>query len=224
VRPYAQYCPISKAAEVLGDRWSLLVVRELVIGSSRFNEISRGLPGLSRGLLSKRLRHLQQVGVIERSGDGYVLTAAGEELRPLIMRLGEWGARWAFTEPEPEELDPDLLLWWMHGRIDRDRLPAARVVVEFAFSDTPRRYWLVVEPHDVSVCVSHPGLDTDLLVSSDLGTMYEVWLGRKALGDAMREDRVQLAGATPVVRAFPELLEYSPMAPYVRAASAPSTV
>jgi DNA-binding HxlR family transcriptional regulator len=218
MRSYAQYCPISKAAEVLGDRWSLLIVRELVIGSTRFNEIARGLPGLSRGLLSKRLQQLQRSGIIEQTDAGYALTRAGQDLQPLIMGLGEWGARWAFPDPAAEELDPDLLIWWMHRRIDRTRLTRERVVIEFEFSDTAKHYWLVVEPHDVSVCLTHPGFQTDVLVSSDLSTMYRVWLGREELYDALRDEQIRLSGRAPLVRAFPRWLELSPVAPFVREA------
>jgi DNA-binding HxlR family transcriptional regulator len=222
MRPYAQYCPIAKAAEVLGDRWSLLIVRELVVGSRRFNEFARGLPGLSRALLSKRLQQLQRIGVVESTDDGYALTQAGRELQPLIMGFAEWGANWAFADPAAEELDPDLLLWWMHRRIDRACLPARRVVIEFEFSDTPKRYWLVVEPGDVSVCLSHPGFETDVLVSSDLSTMYRVWLGREELYDALRDETVRLSGTPEMVRSFPRWLQLSPVAQYVREARARS--
>jgi DNA-binding HxlR family transcriptional regulator len=218
VRPYAQYCPIAKAAEVLGDRWSLLIVREMVSGSHRFNELARGLPGLSRALLSKRLQQLQRVGVVAHSAQGYELTRAGEELKPLIFGLAEWGAKWAFAEPMPEELDPDLLLWWIHRGIDPDKRPDKRVVIEFEFSDHDHRFWLVVEPEDVSVCVTPPGIETDVLVSSTLPTMYRVWLGREELYDAMRDDRVRLSGTPSMVRALPRWLEFSPVAGYVREA------
>jgi DNA-binding HxlR family transcriptional regulator len=220
VRPYAQYCPIAKAAEVLGDRWSLLIVRDMLSGSTRFNELARGLPGLSRALLSKRLRQLERAGLVERrAGGGYELTDAGEELRTIVFAFGEWGARWAFPDPTPEELDPNVLLWWVHGRIDRSRLPDRIVVVHFAFTDHRNRYWLVIEPGDVSVCLTDPGFDVDVTVTSDLETMFQVFLGRTALVDAMRDGLVDVTGTPALVRSFARWFQLSPIAYAVRAAS-----
>ena len=122
MRTYAQYCPIVRAVEVLGDRWTLLIVRDMLIGASRFNELSRGLPGLSRALLSRRLRQLANAGLVSATGDGYALTPAGLALRPLVFGLADWGARYAFGDPRADELDPEVLMWWMHGRIDTGTL------------------------------------------------------------------------------------------------------
>ena len=118
---YGQYCPITRSLEVLGDRWTLLVVRDLLVGATRFNELARGLPGMSRGLLSKRLDQLERDGLVVRADGGYHPTVACEELRPLIFGLAEWGARWAFGEPRPDELDPVVLMWWIRGGIDPER-------------------------------------------------------------------------------------------------------
>ncbi|HEX7097207.1 MAG TPA: helix-turn-helix domain-containing protein, partial [Acidimicrobiales bacterium] len=121
---YGQYCPIARAAEVLGDRWTILIVRDLLTGTSRFNDIIRGNPGLSRSLLTRRLAQLTRAGIVERQDDGsYRLTKAGAELRSLVYGLAEWGAAWAFGDPRPEELDPDLLVWWLHRGIDATKLP-----------------------------------------------------------------------------------------------------
>jgi len=122
VSRYGQYCPITRSLEVLGDRWTLLVVRDLLVGTRRFNELARGLPGMSRGLLSKRLDQLERDGLVERADGGYQPTPACEELRPLIFGLAEWGARWAFGEPRADELDPTVLMWWIRAGIDPERL------------------------------------------------------------------------------------------------------
>jgi len=223
MRPYAQYCPIAKAAEVLGERWSLLIIRDMGSGSRRFNELIRGLPGLSRALLAKRLRQLQSAGLIERAVDGgYDLTDAGRELEPLVFMLGEWGARWAFADPTGEELNPDLLLWWMKGRIDRSRLPDRIVVIQFVFTDHRHRYWLVVEPSDQSVCLTDPGFEVDVVVTSDLDTMHQVWLGRTPLADALKDESIQLDGTPALVRSFSRWFQLSPIAYAVRAASTSS--
>src|SRR5262245_12615683 len=134
---YHQYCPVARATEILADRWTPLIVRELLAGSRHFNDIQRGLPGISRSLLVSRLRHLEDSQVIERRTGTrpniteYILTDAGRDLKLVIERLGAWGVKWAFGEPKPEELDPALLLWKIHQRIHRQLLPPARTVVEF---------------------------------------------------------------------------------------------
>ena len=164
-------CPVARTSEILADRWTPLIVRELILGSRRFNEIERGLPGISRSLLASRLRNLEDAGVIERLPGAqpkvreYHLSDAGRDLKPVVDALGAWGVRWAFGEPKPQELDAGLLVWRMHQRIDRDLLPERRTVVEFEFTGPRgRRVWLVLEPREVSVCVTPPRFDADLVV------------------------------------------------------------
>jgi DNA-binding HxlR family transcriptional regulator len=212
MRTYAQYCPIAKATEVLGERWSLLIMRDMLPGRRRFNELARGLPGISRAMLAKRLRQLEAAALIARDDDGYVMTEAGADLEPVIMALAEWGARHAFTDPAPEELDPDLLLWWIHGRIDRRALPDRIVVVQFTFADHASRYWLVVEPQDTSVCLTDPGFEIDVEVRTDLATLYQVWLGRDPLADAVRDGRIELRGSPALTRTFSTWFQRSPVA------------
>ncbi len=186
VRTYAQYCPIVRAVEVLGERWTLLIVREMLTGARRFNEMARGLPGLSRALLARRLRQLEAAGLVERADDGgYDLTRAGEDLRPLVFGLAEWGARHAFGDPRPEELDPETLMWWFHGRIDTAEVPR-RAVVQVDITDSRRLFWLVIEPQDASVCYTDPGFDIDAVMRADLATLYQVWEAEIELLDAMR--------------------------------------
>src|SRR5687768_7880604 len=163
---YRQYCPVARAAEIVAERWTPLILRELLTGSTRFNELERGLPGISRSLLSSRLRALEAAGIVSRSvGRGrntteYALTEAGTQLQQVIERLGRWGSRWAFGEPRPDELDPVLLLWKMRRRIHHDRLPAGRVVVEFELTARrTTRLWLVLKRGEASVCLKPPGFD-----------------------------------------------------------------
>jgi DNA-binding HxlR family transcriptional regulator len=220
---YHQYCPVARASEIFADRWTPLIVRELLAGSEHFNEIQRGLPGISRSLLVERLRHLEDAGVLERRGGGranvsaYVLTDAGRELKPIIDRMGAWGVRWAFGDPKPEELDPVLLVWKIHRRIDRARLPSTRTVVEFDFRGRAgRRLWLVLEPREVSVCVRPPRFDIDIVVRADLADFYRVWLGYVDWIAAMRLGQLTIEGPPALVRAFPGWLQWSPMAKHVR--------
>ena len=150
VRGYGQYCPVAKAAEVLGDRWTLLIMRELIEGVERFNELERGLPGISRSLLAQRLRALESSGLIDRRVDGdgrpsYRLTAAGRSAEGPIMALGEWAARTLMEPvPEPRELDPSLLMWWIHRHVRRDGLPAGRTVLRVDFTGPKRATGMVV--------------------------------------------------------------------------------
>jgi DNA-binding HxlR family transcriptional regulator len=219
MRPYAQYCPIVRAIEVLGERWTLLIVRDMLTGSSRFNEIARGLPGLSRALLSQRLRQMVAAGLVVRTDDGYALTEAGEDLRPVVFGLAEWGARHAFGDPHPEELDPEVLMWWFRGRIDTSEIDR-RTVVQISFTDQRRLFWLVLEPQDASVCYADPGFEVDAVLTSDLATLYRVWNGRIDLLEAMRQGLLDLQGPRHIVQGLPRWFELSPVAHYVQAARA----
>ncbi len=216
---YGQYCPIAHALDVLGERWSLLILRDLLVGTTRFNDLARGLPGLSRSLLTKRLRQFERAGLVEHFRGEYVLTSAGRELEPIVFGLGEWGARWAFGEPDAEELDPDLLVWWMHTRLDTSQLPGKRHVLHLRFSDESKRFWIVIEGGVPSVCLVDPGYEVDVMISSSLRTMYSVWLGRISLERAVRTGEVEFSGPTALTRRMPDVLRLSPVAEMVGAAT-----
>jgi DNA-binding HxlR family transcriptional regulator len=224
MRGYAQYCPIAKGSEVLGDRWTLLIVREMLGGASGFNELQRGLPGISRSVLADRLRSLERAEIVERrigpKGKtlGYRLTLAGRDLEAVVQAIGEWGVTWAFTDPRPEELDPDLLIVWMARHVDRDQLPPARTVVQFDFRDPIKRYWMVLEPSEVSVCLQHPGFDVDLAVTVDTATLYRVYLGRTELAGALRSRKLTMRGPNELQRGFGRWFAWSAFAPASRRA------
>lgn len=229
---YGQYCPIAKAVEVLGDRWTLLIVRDLLTGTSHFNDLERGLPGISRGLLAERLRHLQRMGLVEKIDRGntrqrtaYYLTEAGQELQDVINSLLMWGARWAFEEPEPQELDPVLLMWWMRDRVNVDQLPEYRVVVQFDFAGARyETFWLLLTREDVSVCLTDPGFGLDVLVKADLAAFFQIWLGRISFDDALNDGRVEVDAIPALANALPTWFAYSLAAPTVRAVAAEVTV
>jgi DNA-binding HxlR family transcriptional regulator len=224
MRSYAQYCPVAKATEILGDRWTLLILREMLGGASGFNELQRGLPGISRSVLTDRMRALERAEVIERRTGPkgrtleYRLTPAGRDLQLVVQALGEWGATWSFTEPRLEELDPDLLIVWMARHVDRQRLPTNRTVVKFDFRDPQRRYWMVLEPSEVSVCLQHPGFDTDLEVIVDTATLYRVYLGRVELEGAIRAGQLTMSGPRTLQRGFGHWFTWSAFAPASRSA------
>lgn len=214
---YGQYCPISRCAELLGDRWTIHIVRDLLTGSSRYNELIRGNPGLSRALLSRRLRQLQAADVVEHVGDGsYVLTESGRALEPAVFALAAWGARWTFGEPRPEELDPDILLWWLHRRLDPTGLPKPRFTVYVPFTDHPNRYWIVVED-EPSLCLVDPGFDVDVTLATDLRSLYRTYLGHQSLMTAARSGEVEISGSRPAVRALFGAFHQSPVAGLVAA-------
>ncbi len=223
---YGQYCPVAQALEILGDRWTLLIIRDMLTGTRHFNDFQRGLPGISRGLLSNRLRQLQQAGVIEKrlSDSGrqtteYHLTEAGLELQTVINALLVWGVNWAFGDPSPGQLDPLLLMWWLQNRVRADQLPDERVVVQFSFYGTEVcTYWLVLAADDVSLCLTDPGYEINLLVTADLATFFKVWLGRMSYETAIADCDVQVDGIPRYVRAFPTWFAWSPAAEAVRAA------
>ncbi|GIK77823.1 MAG: transcriptional regulator [Acidobacteria bacterium] len=219
MKGYGQFCPVAKASEVLAERWTLLVVRELLCGSNRFNEIQRGVPLMSRSLLAKRLRELEQAGIVERRRGAtgrvseYHLTAAGEELRPIVMGLGEWGQRWARSELSRNELDPRLTMWDMQRNIEIDALPPHRVVIRFRFTDVdpklPRVTWLVLDGDDVDVCYRDPGYEVDLVVAGRLRVLIGAWMGDFPLTAAIRDGDLRVEGPSNLVRAFPGWLRRS---------------
>lgn len=223
-RFYDQYCPVAKGSETLGDRWTMLIVREMLQGISGFNELQRGLPGISRSVLAERLRRLERCEIIERQiGPAgrtirYRLTPAGRDLQPVIDAIGEWGATWAFTEPRPEELDPDLLIVWIARHVDHTQLPINRTVVQFDLRDPRKRYWIVLGPGEASVCVQHPGFDVDLVLRTDTKTLYQVYVGQADLGAAVRAGTVTLIGPASLRRAISRWFTWSKFAGASRAA------
>ena len=218
MRSYGQYCPVAKGAELIGDRWTLLIVRELLFGPLRFSEIEQGLPGISRSVLSERLRRLRRDGIIKQDQLGYSFTPAGEELRPVIKSIGDWVARWIMNEPARAELDPELLLLWISRHVRKEAVPRKRMVVEFRFLDLrSRRIWLVLDRNDVSVCLKHPGFEADLYLTTRTRVLYRVYMGRTTLQDAVHAGDVELEGIPNLVRAFPTWMTWSHFAPTVHA-------
>ena len=209
MRTYGQYCPIARGAEIFAERWTPLIIRNLYLGCGSFSEILEGAPGLSRTLLSQRLRQLERLGVVGSApkaggrGHRYQLTTAGHDLFTVCRTLGEWGARW--LELAPENLDPFVALWSMCNALRRDRLPDRRVVIRFEFTGRPRRerYWLLIELGDTEICKTSPGLDEDLCITADAEAFVKWHAGQLSWAQATRENRIQLDGSLSLVRAFP---------------------
>jgi DNA-binding HxlR family transcriptional regulator len=206
---YHQFCPVSKAMELLDERWTMLVVRELVSGSEHFNELRRGLPRMSPTLLSRRLHLLVRAGVVDRQVEDndvrYVLTQAGHELRPVVEALGAWGTRW-IGELGDGDLDPKLLMWDMHRHIDKDSIPDGRTVVKFRFPDAPsdaRDWWLVITRGEVDVCDVDPGHAVAVTVTANLRSMVNLWRGDLSWSNALRAGAVEVDGPEGLRRAVP---------------------
>lgn len=221
---YGQFCPVAKAMELLDERWTLLVVRELMLGSRHFNALRRGLPRMSPALLSKRLHTLVRAGVVERWQDGnrvsYQLSRAGRELEPIVEALGCWGIRW-IPDLGDEDLDPHLLLWDMHRNIDREAVPDGRTVLHFVFTDVParsRNWWIVITNDGVDVCDFDPGFDVRVTTETGLRTLTLVWRGDLTWSDALRSGDMELQGEANARRALPRWLKLSPLAPTPRPA------
>ena len=218
---YKQFCPVAMAAEVLCTRWTMVLMRELVAGTTRFNDLRRGVPRMSPALLSTRLKELELAGVVERkplkSEKGvfeYHLTEAGQDLRPVVEAVGMWGQKWVESSLSLKNLDPSLLMWDMRRNLNPTPLPSVRTVVQFLYSDLPvskSNWWLVIEPEgDVDLCWSDPGFEINLYVTTDLRTMTAIWMG---LGTIESEkDKMELLGERNVAETMQIWLGLSPFA------------
>lgn len=203
MKGYGQFCPIAKASEVLGERWTNLVIRELGAGSDSFNDLRKGLPLMSPSLLSTRLKSLERGGLVNRKEQKgnvrYSLTKAGEELMPIVLQLGAWGHRWVRSDLSKDDLDPSLLVWDIHRNLDAVFFKGERSVIKFEFTDyisKMRYWWIVIKDGDVDVCIKDPGYNVDLTITSDLQTLTAVWMGDTSIMKTMREKTVEVTGSS----------------------------
>jgi DNA-binding HxlR family transcriptional regulator len=201
---YGQFCPVARASEIFAERWTPLILRELLSGRHHFSEMLKGMHRISPSLLGQRLRNLERVGVIETRpnptgrGSTYHLTAAGSQLAQLVGGLGIWGQQ--FLEIRPEHLDSDFLMWAVLTHLRVDLLPVHRRVVRFEFHDEKKRYWLVLRRDDPDLCYSDPGFGDDLVIRADLEAMTRVYMGELLLLDAQRSDLLEIEGPRELTR------------------------
>ena len=207
--PYHQFCPVAKAMELLDERWTMLVIRELLSGGRHFNDLRRGLPRMSPTLLSKRLNQLVRAGVVDRRQEGrevlYRVTPAGEELRSAIELLGAWGIRWT-GELGDADLDPKLLMWDLHRNVDLAQVPSGTTVVRFDLDGVhprERQWWMVLTPTEVDVCDQDPGHEVDATVSGRLRDLIAIWRGDRSWIDSLRTGLVVVTGSEAVRRQVP---------------------
>jgi len=216
---YGQFCPVAKATEILGERWTPLIIRELLCDPQSFNNLRKGMPLMSPSLLSSRLKTLESAGIVRRDKTGrgivYSLTESGVELRPIIEQLGVWGQRWARSDLSRKDLDPSLLMWDMHRNIDTSYFTSDRNVLRFEFVDYPakmRLWWLVVTGANVDICLKDPGHDVDLFVQTPLKTMTQIWLGDLSITRARREKLIKISGDAQLNRTMASWIGCSPLA------------
>lgn len=218
---YGQFCPVAMAAEVFCTRWTALVLREVLCGSTRFNDIRRGVPRMSPTLLSKRLKELKKAGIIytrpsqQSSGVDYVLTSAGEDLRPLVMSLGNWGQRWVESSLSLKNLDPSLLMWDMRRHLDPTPLPEKRCTIQFEYPELEiarQRWWLVIDKGMVDLCLVDPGHEIDLAVTGSLRAMTAIWMGLSTVTKEVEAGALDLAGDPVIARSMQIWLGLSPFA------------
>jgi len=218
---YKQFCPLAMATEVLCTRWTLVLVREFIAGSTRFNDLRRGVPKMSPTLLSQRLKELEAAGVIERKrlpsekdAFDYHLTQAGRELAGVVEALGCWGQKWVGTDASLRHLDPSLLMWDMRRNLNPEPLPRKRTVIQFLYADLPSsqsHWWLVVEPQgEVDLCWSDPGFEINLYVTTDLRTMTSIWMGLSSVES--ERARLKLSGPRDIIQSMQAWLGLSPFA------------
>lgn len=224
---YGRFCPVALGSEVLADRWTPLILRELILGNTRFNDIARGLPGISRSLLVQRLRHLERSGVVvlwpspTGRGNEYHLTPAGRDLEPVVEALGRWAVQWLFDDLRPTEVEAVNLMWWMHRRIDSTCLPPGRVVIQFDHTAPKRQaFWMVLDRGEASICLQHPGFDPDVLVTTTTPALAEVFAGYQSWAHAVATEAIHLDGPPALVKALPRWFLWSPFADDIRTRSA----
>ena len=215
---YGQFCPLAQAAQLLCERWTLIVVRELIAGSTRFNEIKKGVPTMSPTLLSARLKQLVEAKVVDQSGSKgnytYTLTSAGLELRPIVELLGAWGHRWARSDLNKGDLDAGLLMWDMRRTVDPAVFPKRRIVVQFEYPDAPkggRNWWLVSENGEIDLCLSNPGHEVDIVIKCSLKTMSGIWICEQQFGDAVKKGDIKILGDVKLASKLQDWLRSSPL-------------
>jgi len=220
---YKQFCPVAMAAEVLCTRWTVVLLRELIAGSTRFNDLRRGVPRMSPALLSQRLKELEAAGIInrvesqsERGIHEYHLSEAGKDLRSVIETIGIWGQRWVDSDLTLDNLDPSLLMWDMRRNLNTTPMPQHRSVVEFLYTDLPsaqKNWWLIVEPTgDVDLCSVNPGFDVDLYVTTTLRPMTSIWMGLSTVKSEQTDKNLTLEGDTALATKMQVWLGLSPFA------------
>lgn len=217
---YGQFCPVARAAEIIASRWTPVLLRELIVGSTKFSELRSGLPKMSPSLLSKRLRELEEAGIINKvkanKGSEYHITESGKELTPLIMTLGTWGQKFITSEYAKHELDPTLLMWDIQRRLDTSFFPEdGRFVAQFFLVGAPkerRNWWLIINNRKIDLCVNPPGYENNISIEASLRDLTELWMGKISVKEAKRKKLLILEGQKKYISSFEKWFLLSPFA------------
>jgi DNA-binding HxlR family transcriptional regulator len=218
MKGYSQFCPVAKGAEIFNERWTPLIIRELMCGSTHFNELKRGNPMMSPSLLSQRLKSLEDAGVIEKTVSSdkgsteYCLTEAGEDLGKLVINLGQWGMKWARSRLTADDYDPTLLMWDIRRRLEVEKFPPERTVISFFFLDMPskkRAWWLVIEHGEVDLCLKNPGFDVDLEFRTRSKSLADVWMGYSTFSKEVRNKTLSITGSRELKNSLDDWFGFS---------------
>ncbi|MGJ8681783.1 winged helix-turn-helix transcriptional regulator [Paraglaciecola sp.] len=227
---YGQFCPIAKASEVLCERWTMLILRELLIGSTRYNELQKAMSKISPTLLSKRLNELEQANLLIKKkipggrSHEYFLTQAGKDLGPIVMQLGEWGMQWARKQMDLDDQDIELLMWDIRRNIKSDKIPGRHAVLKFHFTDLDEHanWWIVVKDKDCDLCTDDPCLDVDLYFTTDVATLINVWMGDCQLHQSISKGNLKILGDKGMKNTIKDWFGLSLMSPHGKAFSSPT--
>ena len=211
---YGQFCPVAKATELLGERWTILILRELFLGTHRYSEFQRALSRISPSLLTKRLKQLEAAGILARKvqqgrkGHDYFLTPVGKELAPIVEHLATWGMRWARGQLDDNELDVEFLMWDIQRRLQTDKLADGETVLCFIFDGLANfnSWWLVIRDGEVDLCTENPGKDVDLYINTTLRCLIEIWNGDADIRTALNKEQVKTQGDKQLARTMPDWL------------------
>ena len=211
---YGQFCPVAKATELLGERWTILILRELFLGTHRYSEFQRALSRISPSLLTKRLKQLEAAGILVRKaqqgrkGHDYFLTPVGKELAPIVEHLATWGMRWARGQLDDNELDVEFLMWDIQRRLQTDKLADGETVLCFIFDGLANfnSWWLVIRDGEVDLCTENPAKDVDLYIKTTLRCLIEIWNGDADIRTALNKEQIKTQGDTQLARTMPDWL------------------
>ena len=215
---YGQFCPIAKASEIIGEKWTILIIREILSGARRFSELQRGLGSISPTLLTRRLNDLEASGMIFRKtatgqrSHEYLPTASCEELLPILLAIGEWGMKWAASDLRAQDYDVELLLLYLERSIRLEKLPPAETIIRFSFTDMAKKanWWIIAKAPEIQTCDKDPGKDVDVYFTTTVRTMTDIWMGRNTYRRARKDNAISIIGNPYLVENVALWMENSP--------------
>ena len=213
----ASHCPATKAADLLGDKWVLLILRSMYVGACRYSDFTSAMPRISSSVLSGRLKQMCEHGLIVRRGDAgqqalYNLAPSGREAQPIVNALAAWGLKWAQRHTSVDQLDVGGAMWDLHRSIDVNELPDGENVIAFMLKDLEKhdRWWIVASRTEIDLCNIDPGKSVDVYINGSLQTLLDIWMGQRDLGHVMGEEELIITGNKPLVDTVRRWFPYAP--------------